>query len=158
MTKYIRRLDYFTLIIIIFIFYTIGISEAKPKGCRKQGHLEFFPEYNQDNLFGVVTFTEVVGGDRVVVNGLFSTIVGGVDGIKTEDGQPRYTAELYDTKGAKLYDLTVPIFHNAMELVSFNKQYANLQICNEKNSIIGKMVVIKRDGNEIARAEIYEFL
>src|SRR3954451_13286599 len=131
MTKYTKSLLSFTLV-IIFTFFTV-ITSAAP--CGTQGHVEFFPEFNKDSLFGVVTFIENKAGNKVVVDGIFATDIG-VDGIKTEDGNPRYTAELYDNKGQKLYDLTEPVFNNAIELVSFNNQYANLQICSETNSII----------------------
>jgi hypothetical protein len=158
MKKYTRSFPSFILLITLLIFLTIATLEAKPekkKICRRQGHVEFFPDFNKDNLFGVITFSET-SGDKVVVDGIFSVLIGGVDGIKTEDGEPRYTAELYNKKGVKLYDLTEPVFHNAIELVSFNRQYADLRICDEKNSVIGNIVVIKRSGDEIARAEIYE--
>jgi hypothetical protein len=157
MTKYTRSQFSFTLIITftLFTFFTV-ISSAAP--CGIQGHVEFFPEFNKDSLSGVITFIENKAGDKVVVDGIFTTDIG-IDGIKTEDGNPRYTAELYDKKGRKLYDLTAPVFNNAIELVSFKNQYADLQICNKANdSIIGKVVIIKRDGEEIARAEIYQLL
>jgi len=158
MKKYTRSLPSFILIIALIMFLTVITLEAKPektKICRRQGHVQFFPDFNKDNLYGVIKFTET-SGNKVIVDGIFSTVIGGVDGIKTEDGKSRYTAELYDKIGTKLYDLTKPVFHNAMELVSFSKQYANLLVCNETNSIIGNVVIIKRSGNEIARAEIYE--
>ncbi|PKK71237.1 hypothetical protein RhiirC2_745018 [Rhizophagus irregularis] len=161
MKKYTSFPSYILLITLI-IFLTINTLEAKPekpekkKICRRQGHVEFFPDFNKDNIYGVITFSETSGNNKVVVDGIFSVLIGGIDGIKTEDGEPRYTAELYNKKGTKLYDLTNPVFHNAMELVSFNRQYANLSICDEKNSIIGNIVIIKKSGDEIARAEIYE--
>jgi hypothetical protein len=110
--------------------------------------VEFFPEFNQDYLYGVITFAEIES-DKVDVDGIFSTIIGGVDGIKTKEGKPRYIAELYNNEGVRLYDLTALVFDNAIELVSFNKKYAKLQICNEINSIIGKVMVIKRGEKEL---------
>ncbi|RIA95144.1 hypothetical protein C1645_734298 [Glomus cerebriforme] len=157
MTKYLRSFPSFILIIIALIFFAIITSEAKPNVCRKLAHVEFLPEFNIDNLYGVIKFTETSKQNNVIVDGIFTSVIGGVDAIIAEDGQSRYTAELYDKKGRKLYDLTQPVFHNAMELVSFEKQYANLTICNG-NSIIGKVVIIKRDGDEIAKAEVYELL
>lgn len=53
--------------------------------------------------------------------------------------------------------MTDSVFNNAIELVTFEKQYVDLQICSP-DSIINKVVVIKRDGEEIARAEIYKLL
>ncbi|GBB99890.1 hypothetical protein RclHR1_03670010 [Rhizophagus clarus] len=159
MKKYARSFPTFILLITLIIVLISVTLEAKPekkKICRKQGHVEFFPDFNKDNLYGVITFSESSTNNKVIVDGIFSVVIGGVDGIKTEDGDPRYTAELYNKNGIKLYDLTESVFHNAMELVSFNRQYANLQICDEKNGIIGNLVVIKRGGEEIARAEIYE--
>ena len=156
--KYTGSFFSFTLI-ITFIFFTVITSAAVIKEpCRTQGHAEFFPDFNEDSLSGVITFTETNGGDKVIVDGIFATDIG-IDGIKTEDGNPLYTAELYDDEGKKLYDLTDSVFNNAIELVSFETQYADLQICSKTNSsIIGKVVVIKRDEDEIARAEIYQLL
>ncbi|CAB4394405.1 hypothetical protein RhiirA5_357567 [Rhizophagus irregularis] len=156
MTRYTSHPFPFTLI-ITFIFFTVITSAAVINSpCKIEGHVEFFPDFNKDYLSGVITFSENKGGDKVIVDGIFTTDIG-VDGIKDEDGNPRYRAELYNNKGVLLYDLTDSVFNNAIELVSFNKQYANLQICGS-NSIIDKVVVIKKDGDEIARAEIYELL
>src|SRR5947208_5566352 len=108
MTKYTKSLLIFTLIL-----FTIITSTAKPRRCKTEGHVEFFPDFNKDDLYGVIKFTETGTIGKIIVTGIFSTVVGGVDGIKTKDGKPLYTAELYDKKGTKLYDLTAPVFDNA---------------------------------------------
>jgi len=160
MTKYTSLLFPFTLTItltITLVFFTVITSAAVINGpCMKEGHVEFFPDFNKDYLSGVITFREDISGNKINVEGIFTTDIG-IDGIKDEDGKPRYKAELYNDEGVLLYDLTKPVFNNAIELVSFNQQFANLQICSD-NSIIGKVVVIKRDGDEVARSEIYELL
>ena len=148
----------FTLIITFIFFIVITSAAVTKEPCKIQGHVEFFPDFNKDSLSGVITFSETKEGDKVIVDGIFATDIG-IDGIKTKDNKPLYTAELYDNKGKKkLYDLTSSVFHNAIELVSLKIQYADLQICSANDSIIGKVVVIKRDKHEVARAEIYEFL
>ncbi|RIA90772.1 hypothetical protein C1645_769079 [Glomus cerebriforme] len=156
MARYTSRLFSFTLIITLVFFTIITTAAVIKQPCTTEGHVEFFPDFNKDFLSGVITFSETSSGDRVTVDGIFATDIG-VDGIK-DDEKPLYTAELYDNKGVLLYDLTDSVFNNAIELVSFDKQYANLQICSPTNSIIGKVVVVKRDGDEIARAEIYSLL
>jgi hypothetical protein len=157
MTRYTSYLFPFTLI-ITFIFFTNITSAAviNDSPCTIEGHVEFFSDFNKDYLSGVITFRENKAGNKVIVDGIFATDIG-IDGIKDEDGNPRYKAELYNEKGVLIYDLTDSVFNNAIELVSFNKQYAYLQICSS-DSIIGKVVVIKRDREEIARAEIYKLL
>ncbi|CAG8684117.1 24075_t:CDS:1 [Cetraspora pellucida] len=119
--------------------------------CKISGSVRFIPQYNIDNLFGVISFTEVLDGNETIVDGVFSTPVG-VSGIKTTKGKPVYTAELLHMD-EMIYDLSVPVFNNAIELVTPVPYLAPLTICG-KDSIIGKTVVIKREGKEIARAEI----
>ena len=154
MMKYISHFFPFVLTIIFFTVITPAAVISGP--CSIEGHVEFFSDFNKDSLFGVITFRENTSGNKVLVDGIFATDIG-VDGIKDEDGKPLYRAELYNKNGNLLYDLTDSVFSNAIELVSFKKQYANLQICGS-DSIIEKVVVIKRDGDEIARAGIYSLL
>ncbi|GBB95452.1 hypothetical protein RclHR1_02540006 [Rhizophagus clarus] len=159
MTRYTSQLFPFTLIItFVFIIFTSIISAAEiTSNCTIEGYVEFFPEYNKDSLSGVITFREEPEEEfKVSVDGIFTTDIG-IDGIKNEDGNLRYKAELYDENEVFLYDLTNSVFNNAIELVTFEKQYIDLQICGS-DSIINKVVVIKRDGEEIARAEIYKLL
>ncbi|CAG8669419.1 4078_t:CDS:1, partial [Racocetra fulgida] len=115
--------------------------------CKISGNVRFIPQYNIDNLF-----TEVLDGNETIVDGVFSTPIG-VSGIKTISGKPVYTAELLNMDEIMIYDLTVPVFNNAIELVTPVPYLAPLTICG-KDSIIGKTVVIKRQGKEIARAVI----
>ncbi|CAG8781238.1 21823_t:CDS:1, partial [Dentiscutata erythropus] len=119
--------------------------------CKISGNARFIPQYNIDNLFGIISFTEVLDGNESIVDGAFSTPLG-VVGIKTMSGKPVYTAELF-FKDEKVYDLTGPIFNNAMELVTPIPYLVPLTICGN-NSIIGKTIIIKRGGKEIARADI----
>ncbi|CAG8600896.1 24156_t:CDS:1, partial [Racocetra persica] len=122
-----------------------------PSKCKISGNVRFIPQYNIDNLFGIISFTEVLDGNETIVDGVFSTPIG-VSGIKTISGEPVYTAELLNMD-EMIYDLTVPVFNNAIELVTPVPYLVPLTICG-KDSIIGKTVVIKRKGKEIARAVI----
>ncbi|RIB15727.1 hypothetical protein C2G38_1561892 [Gigaspora rosea] len=154
------------IITIIFISNTVSYRrwqlKAKDKNnpfpalpplskCKMSGSARFIPQYNIDNLFGIISFTEVLDGNESIVDGAFSTPLG-VVGIKTMSGKPVYTAELL-LKDEKVYDLTSPLFDNAMELVTPVPYLVPLSICGA-NSIIGKTVVIKRGGKEIARTNI----
>jgi len=153
MKKYTQCLLFTLIITLTFFAIIISTVPILNQHCGTEGRVQFLPEFNKDYLSGVIGFSENKSGDKILVDGIFSTDIG-IDGIKTADGTPRYTAELYNNKGAKLFDLTSSVFDNAIELVSLKKQFITLQICG-KNSIIGKVVVIKRDHEEIARAEIY---
>ncbi|CAG8657516.1 12289_t:CDS:2 [Funneliformis mosseae] len=121
--------------------------------CKAQGHVEFFSDFNKDSLFGVITFYQHKYENKVIVDGIFTTDIG-IDGIKTSDGRPRYTAELYNEDEEMIFDLTSAVFNNAIQLVSIKKELINLEICGDEG-IIGKAVVLKRGGEEIARAEVY---
>ncbi|CAH1765203.1 18718_t:CDS:1 [Entrophospora sp. SA101] len=128
-------------------------------GCHMMGQVEFYPRMNTDNLFGYISFIETSGGKEVVVNAILATEIG-LDGLKDPEdpSKPLYNMELIDDENKLVYDLTAPIFNNALYVVSLKIQRAPLSICDKTKSIIGKYLVIKKDGVEIDRAKIFGML
>ncbi|CAI2161398.1 19792_t:CDS:2 [Funneliformis geosporum] len=120
--------------IFTLIFFTIIVSAAPYQRCREEGHVEFFPDFNKDSLFGLITFYQHKHENKVIVDGIFATDIG-VEGIKTSDGKSRYTAELYNENEEMIFDLTSPVFDNAIQLVTTEKQLTNLQICGDEGVI-----------------------
>ncbi|CAG8815889.1 8761_t:CDS:1, partial [Racocetra persica] len=123
-------------------------TESKQEtDCDMGAIVKFIPDYNLDELFGIIIFSEVsLKGDQqkqTKIEGAFTTPVG-LDGLKTEHGKYIYTVKLFNGD-EMVYDLTEPIFSGS--------KIVNLTICG-KNSIIGKTVVIKKDEEEIATANI----
>ncbi|CAG8766206.1 5092_t:CDS:1, partial [Cetraspora pellucida] len=115
--------------------------------------VKFIPHHNPDKLFGIIVFSEVLLENQTTqtqVDGAFTTPIG-LKGLKTEDGNYIYTVELFHDN-EKVCDLTEPVFSGAT-IYGHEPKAANLTICG-KNSIIGKTVVIKKEEEEIATANI----
>ncbi|CAG8627430.1 3567_t:CDS:1 [Gigaspora margarita] len=168
-----------TTIFLIIIFYIlivhpdVGLSkrstkkkksyEKKPykkkyikirsSKCKLSGFVKIIPKYNLDELYGIITFNEVIVDNKyknTQIEGMFTTPFG-LAGLKTNEGNYIYTAELYHEN--KIHDITEPMFNGATELVTKVPKLTNFTICG-KNSIIGKTMVIKKDDEEIAISEI----
>ncbi|CAG8451655.1 20191_t:CDS:1 [Racocetra fulgida] len=130
------------------------MSKQQETDCNMGAIVKFIPDYNLDELWGIIIFSEVsLKGNpqkQTKIDGTFTTPIG-FEGLKTIDGEYIYTIELFNGD-KKVYDLTEPIFNGAA-IHGNESKIANLTICGQ-NSIIGKTVVIKRDEEEIATANI----